>query len=62
MPALSTAGRRGGASTSSGFPGGETNQWVPYRYDGVAPVVEAIGAEVKSRFTGRIPKLTVEVK
>jgi arylsulfatase len=25
------------------------------------PVVEAIGAEAKSRFTGRIPKLTVEV-
>ena len=27
-----------------------------------SPVVEAIGAEAKSRFTGRIPKLTVEVK
>jgi arylsulfatase len=26
------------------------------------PVVEAIGAEAKSRFTGRIPKLTVEVR
>jgi arylsulfatase len=26
------------------------------------PVVEAIGAEAKSRFTGRIPKLTLEVK
>jgi len=26
------------------------------------PVVEAIGAEAKSRFTGHIPKLTVEVK
>jgi transposase InsO family protein len=26
------------------------------------PVVEAIGAEAKSRFTGRIPKITVEVK
>jgi arylsulfatase len=26
------------------------------------PVVEAIGAEEKSRFTGRIPKVTVEVK
>jgi arylsulfatase len=26
------------------------------------PVVEAIGAESKSRFTGRIPKLIVEVK
>jgi arylsulfatase len=26
------------------------------------PVVEAIGAEARSRFTGRIPKLTVEVK
>jgi hypothetical protein len=25
-------------------------------------VVEAIGAEARSRFTGRIPKLTVEVK
>ena len=26
------------------------------------PVVEAIGAEVKSRFTGRIPKVTVQVQ
>ena len=26
------------------------------------PVVEAIGAEAKSRFSGRIPKLTVDVK
>jgi arylsulfatase len=26
------------------------------------PVVEAIGAEAKSRFTGRIPKLTVQLK
>ena len=26
------------------------------------PVVEAIGAEAKSRFTGRIPKLTVQVQ
>ncbi|MGE5362177.1 MAG: arylsulfatase [Bacteroidales bacterium] len=26
------------------------------------PVVEAIGAEAKSRYTGRIPKVTVEVK
>jgi arylsulfatase len=26
------------------------------------PVVEAIGSEAKSRFTGRIPKLTVQVK
>jgi len=26
------------------------------------PVVEAIGAEAKSRFTGRIPKLTLEVR
>ncbi len=26
------------------------------------PVVEAIGAEAKSRFTGRIPKVTVEVR
>ena len=26
------------------------------------PVVEAIGAEEKSRFTGRIPKVTVEIK
>jgi len=26
------------------------------------PVVEAIGAEAKSRFTGRIPKLTLDVK
>jgi arylsulfatase len=26
------------------------------------PVVEAIGSEAKSRFTGRIPKVTIEVK
>jgi arylsulfatase len=26
------------------------------------PVVEAIGAEAKSRFTGRIPKVTVQVR
>jgi len=26
------------------------------------PVVEAIGAEAKSRFTGRIPKITIDVK
>jgi arylsulfatase len=26
------------------------------------PVVEAIGSERRSRFNGRIPKLTVEVK
>ena len=26
------------------------------------PVVEAIGSEAKSRFTGRIPKVTVEVR
>jgi arylsulfatase len=26
------------------------------------PVVEAVGAEAKSRFTGRIPKLTVQVR
>ena len=26
------------------------------------PVVEAIGAEAKSRFTGRIPKLTVQTR
>ena len=26
------------------------------------PVVEAIGAEARSRFTGRIPKVTVEVR
>jgi arylsulfatase len=26
------------------------------------PVVEAVGAEHKSKFNGRIPKLTVEVK
>ena len=26
------------------------------------PVVEAIGAEAKSRFTGRIPKLVVEIR
>jgi arylsulfatase len=26
------------------------------------PVVEAIGSEAKSRFTGRIPKVTVQVQ
>jgi len=26
------------------------------------PVVEVIGAEAKSRFTGHIPKLTIEVR
>ena len=26
------------------------------------PVVEAIGAEAQSQFTGRIPKVTVEVR
>lgn len=30
--------------------------------DLATPVVEAIGSERKSKFTGRIPKLTVEVK
>jgi hypothetical protein len=30
--------------------------------DLASPVVEAIGSEAKSRFTGRIPKVTVEVK
>lgn len=30
--------------------------------DLATPVVEAIGAEAKSRFTGKIPKVTVEVK
>jgi arylsulfatase len=30
--------------------------------DLATPVVEAIGSEAKSRFTGRIPKVTVEVK
>jgi len=30
--------------------------------DLATPVVETIGAEAKSRFTGRIPKVTVEVK
>jgi arylsulfatase len=29
--------------------------------DLASPVVEAIGSEAKSRFTGRIPKVTVEV-
>ena len=29
--------------------------------DLATPVVETIGAERKSRFTGRIPKVTVEV-
>lgn len=26
------------------------------------PVVESVGSEAKSRFTGKIPKVTVEVK
>jgi arylsulfatase len=26
------------------------------------PVVEAVGAEARSRFTGRIPKVTIEVR
>jgi arylsulfatase len=30
--------------------------------DLATPVVEAIGSEAKSRFTGRIPKVTVEIK
>ena len=30
--------------------------------DLATPVVETIGAEAKSRFTGSIPKVTVEVK
>jgi arylsulfatase len=30
--------------------------------DLATPVVESIGAEAKSRFNGRIPKVTVEVK
>jgi arylsulfatase len=30
--------------------------------DLATPVVEAIGSEAKSRFTGRIPKVTIEVK
>ena len=30
--------------------------------DLATPVVETIGAEAKSRFNGRIPKVTVEVK
>jgi arylsulfatase len=30
--------------------------------DLATPVVEAIGSERKSKFTGRIPKVTVEVK
>ena len=30
--------------------------------DLATPVVESIGSEAKSKFTGRIPKVTVEVK
>ena len=30
--------------------------------DLATPVVEAIGSEGRSRFTGRIPKLTLEVR
>ena len=30
--------------------------------DLATPVVESIGSEARSRFTGRIPKVTVEVK
>jgi arylsulfatase len=26
------------------------------------PVVEAVGSEAKSKFTGKIPKVTIEVK
>jgi len=26
------------------------------------PVVEAVGAEAKSRFTGKIPKVTIEIR
>jgi hypothetical protein len=29
--------------------------------DLATPVVEAIGSEQKSKFTGRIPKITIEV-
>ncbi len=30
--------------------------------DLATPVVEAIGSEARSRFTGKIPKVTIEVK
>lgn len=30
--------------------------------DLATPVVEAIGCEARSRFTGKIPKVTIEVK
>ena len=30
--------------------------------DLATPVVEAIGSEARSRFTGRIPKVTIEVQ
>ena len=30
--------------------------------DLATPVVEAIGSEARSRFTGRIPKVTIEVR
>lgn len=38
------------------------NETVDVAVDLSTPVVEAIGAEGKSRFTGRIPKVTIEVK
>ena len=39
-----------------------TNETVDVAVDLSTPVVEAIGAEGKSRFTGRIHKVMVEVK
>lgn len=38
------------------------NDTVDVAVDLATPMVQAIGAEVKSRFTGRIPKVIIEVK
>jgi hypothetical protein len=64
MAALFVNGERVGASriplTQAGlFSADET---ADVGIDLGTPVVESIGAEAKSRFTGRIPKVTVEVK
>lgn len=47
--------------------GGRFGGWALYVKDGVGidlatPVVELIGSEARSRFTGRIPKVTIEVR
>jgi len=47
--------------TDTAFPG-NTDETADVGVDLATPVAEAIGAERKSKFTGRIPKLIVEVK